>query len=118
LPYSSVLVLAIGPASAGSLPTTVGACTTTTISAIGSRLEGAPDSGDAVEYGNGGYGVSYDRVPGLHSARVGDKVKLCLISVPEDCPAGDDRGFVYKATDQRTGKSWELPNAEHMCGGA
>jgi hypothetical protein len=54
----------------------------------------------------------------LHSARVGDKVQLCLTSLPQDCPPGDVRGKVYKATDLRTGKSWELPDAEHMCGGA
>ena len=76
------------------------------------------DSGDAVEYANGGYGVSYDRVPALHSAHKGDKVTLCLTSLPQDCPKGDERGKTYKATDLRTHKSWELPDAEHMCGGA
>ncbi|MBU1176488.1 MAG: hypothetical protein KKH72_13870 [Alphaproteobacteria bacterium] len=112
------LVFAIGPATAEPLPTNVGDCTTTTISWIGNRLDGAPDSGDAVEYANGGYGVSYDREPGLRAAQVGDEVTLCLTSIPEDCPPGDDRGFIYKATDLRTGQSWELPNAQHMCGGA
>jgi hypothetical protein len=106
------------PAHAGPLPTRVGQCTTTTIKAVETRLEGVADSGDAVEYTNGGYGVSYDQVPALHSARRGDKVKLCLTSLPTDCPKGDDRGKIYKATDLRTHKSWELPDAEHMCGGA
>ncbi|MDR3472545.1 MAG: hypothetical protein P4M09_12770 [Devosia sp.] len=106
------------PAAAGPLPTHVGQCTTTTIKAVETRLEGVADSGDAVEYANGGYGVSYDQVPGLHSARKGDKVTLCLTSLPTDCPKGDDRGKTYKATDMRTHKSWELPDAEHMCGGA
>lgn len=106
------------PATAGSLPTRVGRCTTTTIKSLETRLEGVADSGDAVAYANGGYGVSYDQVPALHSARRGDKVILCLTSLPTDCPKGDDRGKTYKATDLRTHKSWELPDAEHMCGGA
>lgn len=115
---ATVLALLAGSGSAGPLPTELGACAVTRISALGSRLDGVPDSGDAVEYANGGYGVSYDLVPALRAARVGDKVRLCLTAVPEDCPPGDDRGFVYRAEDQRTGGSWELPNAEHMCGGA
>jgi len=106
------------PAAAGPLPTKVGQCTMTKIKTVETRLEGVADSGDAVEYANKGYGVSYDQVPALHSARAGDPVKLCLTSLPKDCPAGDDRGKVYKATDLRTHKSWELPDAEHMCGGA
>ena len=106
------------PAEAGPLPTAVGQCTTTKIKTIEIRLQGVADSGDAVEYANKGYGVSYDPVPELHTARAGDTVKLCLKSLPENCPAGDDRGKVYKATDMRTHKSWELPDAEHMCGGA
>ena len=106
------------PAQAGALPKKVGQCTFTTLSAIESRLEGVADSGDAVEYVNGGYGVSYERVPGLRGARVGDKIKLCLSSLPSDCPKGDDRGKTYAATDLRTHRSWDLPDAEHMCGGA
>jgi hypothetical protein len=106
------------PAAAGPLPARVGQCTTTTIKSLETRLEGVADSGDAVVYANGGYGVSYDQIDALHSARAGDKVKLCLTSLPQDCPPGDARGRVYKATDLRTGRSWELPDAEHMCGGA
>jgi hypothetical protein len=106
------------PAEAGPLPTVVGQCTTTKIKTIETRLQGVADSGDAIEYANKGYGVSYDQVPEMHTAKAGDTVKLCLKSLPSDCPKGDDRGKVYKATDMRTHKSWELPDAEHMCGGA
>jgi hypothetical protein len=111
-------VLPAAPAFAAAQPTAVGQCVTTTIRMKGSRLEGMPDSGDAVAYANGVVGVSYDRVPGLRAARTGDSIKLCLTSLPQNCPAGDDRGKTYKATDLRTHKSWELPDAEHMCGGA
>jgi hypothetical protein len=49
---------------------------------------------------------------------VGDKVELCLVALPEDCPPGDDRGKLYAATNERTGESWEMLDAVHMCGGA
>lgn len=98
--------------------TKVGQCVSTTVKQKMTRLEGVADSGDAVQYGNGIYGVTYDQVPELEAARVGDPVKLCLTSLPTDCPKGDDRGKTYKATDLRTYESWELPDAEHMCGGA
>jgi hypothetical protein len=111
-------VLPAAPALAAAKPTAVGQCVQTTIKLKGSRLEGMPDSGDAVVYANGIFGVSYERVPDLRRARAGDPIKLCLTSLPEDCPPGDDRGKMYKATDLRTHKSWELPDAEHMCGGA
>ena len=106
------------PASAAPALTKVGQCMTTTIKQKMTRLDSVPDSGDAVQYGNGIYGVTYDQVPELEAAHVGDHVRLCLTSLPKDCPKGDDRGKTYKATDLRTHKSWELPDAEHMCGGA
>jgi len=106
------------PATAAPALTKVGQCVATTIKQKMTRLDGVPDSGDAVQYGNGIYGVTYDQVPELEAAHVGDHVKLCLTSLPKDCPKGDDRGKTYKATDVRTHKSWELPDAEHMCGGA
>jgi hypothetical protein len=106
------------PADAQEIPTDVGQCVKTTITDIGSRLEGVADSGDAVAYANGVYGVSYDVVTGLRLSREGDPVELCLTAIPEDCPPGDDRGKLYGATNLRNNESWELPDAEHMCGGA
>lgn len=110
------------------LPTVVGHYTFTTISRIGTRLTdenglSVPGSGDAVEYSNGGYQVSYDEIPGLNQARVGDWVKLILIESPRQidgspCPPGDTRGSVYRAIDLRTHKSWEAPDSQHGCGGA
>ncbi len=102
----------------GPVPRKVGQCVTTRISELASRLENMPDSGSAVNYTNGIYQVSYETLPGVASARVGDSVKLCLISLPSDCPKGDDRGKTYRATDLRTKKTWEAMDSEHMCGGA
>jgi len=102
---------------ADPLPTEIGACSETTIADIGYRL-GDPDSGSAISYANGGVQVSYDTIPEIHRSRVGDAVRLCLASVPEDCPPDDDRGKVYSATNLRTGESWEAPDSQHSCGGA
>ena len=62
--------------------------------------------------------MSYDQVPELDASRAGDAVRLCLVALPQDCPPGAARGVIYKATNQRTGQSWTLPDSEHACGGA
>jgi hypothetical protein len=107
----------VSQGKAAPLPTEIGACGETTITDIGYRL-GDPDSGSAISYANGGVQVSYDTIPEIHRSRIGDTVRLCLVSVPEDCPPGDDRGKVYSATNLRTGESWEAPDSQHSCGGA
>ncbi len=107
------------------LPKAVGECVITTIAEVSDRF-GAPigarpnpnSMGSAVSYANGGYQVSYDWVAALAHSRAGDKVRLCLASIPQDCPPGDNRGRYYKTTNLRTGESWSLPDAQHMCGGA
>jgi hypothetical protein len=105
-------------ASAQGLPTRVGDCANTTIRAIGTRLQGTPGSGSAVAFSNGGYQVDYDTVPAIEQSRAGDPVRMCLVSVPQNCPKGDDRGKVYQTTNLRTHQSWSLPDSTHMCGGA
>ena len=113
-----------GSANAGPLPTRIGQCTRTVIRRIGQRLEDGstgrpiPGSGSAVNFANGGYQVSYDEIPQINRSRRGDPVRMCLVSLPKDCPPGDDRGRVYKTTNLRTRGSWTLPDSEHMCGGA
>jgi hypothetical protein len=106
------------------LPTTLGACVLTEISAISSRLvnrtTGQPirGSGSAVSFDNKGYQVSYAEEPAILRSRRGDKVYMCLMQVPRDCLPGDDRGRIYTTTNLRTMASWTLPDAEHRCGGA
>lgn len=113
-----------GSAAAGPLPRQVGQCTRTVIAKIGQRLEDGstgrqiPGSGSAVNFANGGYQVSYDEIPQINRSRHGDPVRVCLVSLPKDCPPGDDRGRVYRTTNLRTRQSWTLPDSEHMCGGA
>lgn len=118
---SAMLLAATLPApavAADKAPTRPGHCVRTSIQAIGTRLEGQADSGSALVYANGIRGVSYDTLPGIVGSRVGDKVELCLVSIPKNCPPGDVRGKVYLAINLRTQVFWRLPDAEHSCGGA
>jgi hypothetical protein len=95
-----------------------GECWTVRVSEVGARLQGDPDSGSSIGYENGKSQVSYDLVPGIAHSQVGDSVRLCVVSLPQGCPAGDNRGIVYGATNLRTNESWQEPDSEHMCGGA
>lgn len=100
------------------IPTVIGQCVTTTIAKVGERL-GTPGSGSQIIYANGIFAVDYIQVPAMDQARVGDKIKLCLVELqPKDCPPGDERGKVYQAKDLRTGLSWTKHDSEHLCGGA
>lgn len=78
----------------------------------------SPDTGSSLILDNDMYGVSYDKEAAVDSAKTGDLVTACLVSIPDHCPSGDDRGYVWSYTFKRTKKSVELPDAEHMCGGA
>ena len=103
---------------ASAAPANVGDCVETTVTLVGPRLEGVPDSGSGIEYANGLSQVEYDVLPGIAHSQVGDPVRLCLVSVPENCPPGDDRGRVYAGTNLRTNETWSAPDSQHMCGGA
>src|SRR5690348_15774173 len=76
--------------AAENVPTKVGQCVSTTIKEKFSRLEGVPDSGSGIEYANGIVGMSYDIIRPITKAKVGDKITLCLTSIPKGCPPGDD----------------------------
>jgi uncharacterized protein YecT (DUF1311 family) len=96
-------------------------CSSTVISNIGSRLEGASpkEVGISIIYRNGLSGVSYDYVPAISErSRINDPVKVCWVSMYANCPPGDNRGNTYQTTNLRTGEKWELPDAMHVCGGA
>jgi uncharacterized protein len=101
-----------------ALPRSVGVCSLTTVSRVGSRLEGDPGSGSAVEEANGAMQVSYDEIAAVNASRRGDPALVCLVGLPSDCPPGDDRGKTYAAANLRTLGAWAAADAEHMCGGA
>jgi uncharacterized protein YecT (DUF1311 family) len=99
----------------------VGQCESTTIEWIGPRLQvvqGEPPQGTSVRFNNAVRQVSYYREAPVLSSRVGDPVRVCLISIPQDCPPADERGRFYHVTNLRTHKHWELPDSSHECGGA
>lgn len=48
----------------------------------------------------------------------GDKVKVCLIELPEDCPPGDDRGKTYAITNYKNKHTFTGTPDWHSCGGA
>ena len=111
------------PALAEPMPKHVGDCAKTVVRRLETRLmdgDGKPiaDSGSAIVFVNGGYQVSYDKVAAVDASRPGDAVRICLASVPKDCPKGDHRGKIYKTVNMRTHGDWSLPDAEHACGGA
>jgi hypothetical protein len=125
LGFSGISMLMPIAALAAVPPTQVGQCSDTFIQRVGTRLmdgqTGAaiPGSGTAVKLTNGIYLVSYEDVPQLsRDSRVEDKVKLCLLSIPENCPPDDDRGRFYSLLNYRTEGYVELPDSQHMCGGA
>lgn len=108
------------------LPVRVAQCTKTKLSAIGDRFgqilkqpaSDTDDTGSGVSFADGGRQVSYSFVPELARSAIGDDVLVCLVSIPKDCPKGDERGKVYSTTNVRTGESWQMPDSEHGCGGA
>ena len=119
----------VNPSLAAPLPQKVGTCTQSFVKETSYRLSSedsngvlipVPESGSAISFTNGGYQVSYGRVPAIHTSREGDSVRICLTFIP-DCSharAGDKRGRVYLTTNLRTGSSWELSDSQHRCGGA
>ncbi len=105
-------------------PAKVGQCVSTQIAKIGTRLvdgitgESFPDSGSQIEYMNGVSQVSYETIPEIERSHINDPITLCLISLPQNCPPGDNRGKQYSAKNMRTGETWTLSDSQHGCGGA
>jgi uncharacterized protein len=105
------------------IPEKVGQCAVTRIAELTTRFGDPLDSasaadGSAVSFSNGGAQISYDQEPGLMASSAGDRAALCLMSIPRDCPPGDERGRLYYGLDLVTNASWVLPDSQHMCGGA
>jgi len=129
---AGLVVLGAGGAMArepgsNELPVTVGTCGQPTIASVGSRLvdgrtgKDMPGMGHSVRYSNGGVSVSYGAdvsSKAIDGSRVGDRVLVCLVFIPQGCPAGDVRGRIYTVTNFRTMESWTLPDSAHRCGGA
>jgi hypothetical protein len=109
------------------LPGRVGECADTTITSItdrfGADLAPSPakkgsDPGTLVRFSNSGVQVSLIKERAVVRSQVFDRVNMCLVEIPKECPAGDLRGRVYKTTNLRTGESWSLANDIRSCGPA
>ncbi len=121
---ASLATLAPNSANSAPPPTQVGKCADTFIQRTGTRfgssltenqLEGL---GSSVKLTNGIYLVSYENLEQLRIARPQDKVKVCLLQIPENCPPGDNRGRIYSLLNYRTEGYVEMRDSQHMCGGA
>jgi len=106
------------------LPRKVGECFETTITSITDRYgedlaprpkKGA-DPGTIVRFSNSGVQVSLRRENSIVHSQIFDKVNMCLVEVPKECP-GDLRGRIYRTTNLRTKESWNLANDITNCGG-
>ena len=72
-------------------PTRINYCSNTFIQERTTRFDDEADAEAVVVLTNGVvlfFYVKIDEVPALKTALPGDKVKLCLTQVPDDCPPG------------------------------
>jgi uncharacterized protein len=112
-----------GGAPTGRIPAAPGQCMETRITEVTTRF-GAPldyndaEEGTAVSFSDDIGQVSYGREEALTQAKAGDRVVLCLMSIPRDCPKGDVRGRLYLGYDADAKTQWILPDSQHLCGGA
>ncbi len=105
------------------LPSKVGECAETTITSItdryGDDLAARPkkgaDPGTIVRFSNSGVQVSLKRENSIVKSQVFDKVNMCLVEVPKECPK-DLRGRVYRTMNLRTKETWSLANDIKSCG--
>ncbi len=109
-------------------------CAESVVIKVGTYFENMPESGFyavfqsklGVEKFPDTTSAVVDRSAGPSSAiaqqRVGDKVRVCLISVPikdQYCnPDRDSRGRIYQVYNYRLRNTFSGTNANHFCGGA
>jgi len=105
------------------LPRKVGECFETTITAItdrygediSPRAKKGADPGTIVRFSNSGVQVSLRRENSILRSQIFDKVNMCLVETPKECP-NDLRGRVYRTTNLRTKETWSLANDIRNCG--
>jgi hypothetical protein len=90
-------------------------CTLAEVARVESRLEGVAGSGSLILYQDGRHQVSYETVAAVEASRPGDDVMLCATDFDQNCRPEEGRGYTYEATNQRTGRSWTLPDSIHYC---
>ncbi len=98
-------------------------CSDTTVQSISSRLADGdgrpiPNMGSQIVFANGISVVDYETPKVVERERTGDKVQVCLVAVPKNCPPGDERGKVYRVFDYGQKAAYEMGDSQHVCGGA
>lgn len=94
----------------------VGQCVTSSVYRVTSRLVNSPRSGTDITFTNGIGLVSYDIIPAAQNSQRNDPVRICLISIPPNCPPGDDRGRLYTVTNLRSNRNFTMHDAQRLCG--
>jgi hypothetical protein len=93
------------------------------VKSIGSRLTDGdgkpmPNMGSTLAFSSGLSFVDYETPKVVELQSVGDKVQVCLVALPKNCPKGGDRGKLDRVFDYRQKASYEMGDSQHMCGGA
>lgn len=104
-------------------PEQAGECVRTRIESVTTRFGNALSSnnvqeGIAIRYAAGLGVVDYDRSWRMDHLAPGHDVVVCLMSIPFDCPQGDDRGRLYYNYHPGAQIQWIMTDTQHMCGGA
>lgn len=76
-----------------------------------------PGSGTSMDLTNGVHLVTYKNISDASAYIVNDQVKLCLVSIPLNCPPGDKRGKAYSVTNLRSHNNMIFQDSQHSCGG-
>lgn len=127
-----LLALSSTPSVAAPPPTTVGRCSESWIQS--KRFRMVPSPGDAgYSRTNDDFGkevlIQLTNGVGIYSGHgddfilssnfaAGHRVRVCLDSLPQHCPPGDNRGKRYSFYDLQTGARTSGADSWHLCGGA
>ena len=122
----------IEPATAAVPPGRIGACSESFV--LSKRFRMVPSPGDSNDQrttdpfgkeviisltnGLGIYSGEGDDFILSNNFLAGHRVRACLLSLPQHCPPGDNRGKRYRFVDLQTGARAEGVDSWHLCGGA
>ncbi|QEU08768.1 hypothetical protein [Paracoccus yeei] len=118
--YTAALAIACAAVSIETDAAELGECHETSIRKVSSYFPEEPlgKSGVMLEFADGLVLINRADNNAALTSRVGDAVTVCLEYIPEDCPAGDDRGRFYRVINKDSGGANTLTNSPHSCGGA
>lgn len=129
---TGIIVIITIPSSAAPPPKSVGSCTDSFVQSKKFRMVPSPGDPDYSRNSNdfgkevairltnriGIYSGDGDDFILSTNFATGHKVKVCLESLPQNCPPGDNRGKRYSFYDYLTGARVVGADSWHMCGGA